>query len=90
MNPIWEAVQEAIESSLEHDTGIWLPDQFTLEIVDDAFQLLLKGLVHTATQKPLEPTLKRVTVQMYDKKITIRSDRDPEPWLPVLRSETLH
>lgn len=90
MNPIWEAIQEAVESSLEHDNGVFLPDRFTVEIEDEAFQLLLKGLVHTGTGTKLEPTLKRVSIEMYDRTITIRSDRDPEPWLPVLRSETLH
>lgn len=90
MNPIWEAIQESVEFSLESDTGVFLPDHFTVEIEDKAFQLLLKGLVYTSTGKPMDPSLKRVTIEMYDRKITVRSDRDPEPWLPVLRSETLH
>lgn len=90
MNPIYEAIQDAVISSLETDQAIWLPDEFTVTIEDAAFQILLKGLVYTQTGKKLEPTLKRVLLEIQGHRVTVRSDKDPEPWLPITREEGLH
>jgi len=88
VNWVYEIIQDVIVSSLE--TGPWLPDQFELTIQDRAFKILLKGLVVAGTSKKLDPKLKRVTMRIQEHYVTVRSDRDPEPWLPVTRSDTLH
>lgn len=90
MNPIYEAIQDAVISSLETDESVWLPDEFTVTIDDAAFQVLLKGLVYTQSGKRLEQTVKRVLLEIQGHQVTVRSDKDPEPWLPITREEALH
>lgn len=88
MNFVYEAIEDAIISSLE--SGPWLPDQFELTVDDAAFQLLIKSLKVTATGKPVSPDVKRVTLRIQERHVTVRSDRDPEPWLPITREEGLN
>lgn len=88
MNWIYDAIEGAIISSLE--SGPWLPDRFELTIEDVAFQHLIKSLKVTSTGKPVAPTVKRVTLRIQERHVTVRSDRDPEPWLPIVREEGLH
>ena len=90
MNPIYDAIQDSVISTLETDQGIWLPDEFTVTIEDAAFVILLKGLVSTETGKPMAPTLKRVVLEIQGHRVIVRSDKDPEPWLPITREEGLH
>ena len=88
MNWVYDAIQDATIASLE--AGPWLPDQFELTIDDEAFQLLIKSLKVVSTGKPVAPTVKRVTLRIQERHVTIRSDRDPEPWLPITREEGLN
>ena len=90
VNPIYAAIEDAVISSLETDNGVFLPDDFTVTIDDPAFQVLLKGLVFTNTQKPVPPTLKRILLEIQGRKVTVRSELDPEPWLPLPIAEALH
>lgn len=88
MNWVYEAIQDAIIASLE--AGPWLPERFELTVEDAAFVQLIKSLVYPATGKKVEPTVKRVTLCIQERYVTVRSDKDPEPWLPVAREDTLH
>lgn len=90
VNPIFEAIQDAMVASLETDESVWLPYEFSVTIDDAAFQVLLKGLVYTQTGKKLEPTLKRVLLEIQGYRVTVHSDKDPDPWLPMTREEGLH
>lgn len=89
-SPFYELIEDAIISTLESDTGAFLPDEFVVTIEDAAFVQLLRGLVSTTDQKPLPPTLKRVLLEIQERRVTVRSDKDPDPWLPITREEALH
>lgn len=89
-NPIFELIEDSILSVLETDTGAFLPDEFAVEIEDAAFVQLLKGLVYTTNQKPVPPTLKRVLLEIQDRKVTVRSDKDPEAWAVVPLESVIH
>jgi len=88
MNWIYESIQDAIIASLEE--GPWLPDEFELTIEDVAFRHLIKSLKVTATGKPVPADSVRVTLQIQGKRVLVRSDKDPEPFLPITREEGLH
>ena len=88
MNWIYDTIEDAIISSLEK--GPWLPDQFELTIEDVAFQHLIKSLKVTSTGKPVSSAVKRVTLRIQERHVTVRSDRDPEPWLPITREDGLN
>jgi hypothetical protein len=88
VNFVYEAIEDAIIASLE--SGPWLPARFELTIEDVAFQQLTKGLVIAGTSKRVDPKMKRVTLRIQERHVTIRSDRDPEPWLPITREDSLH
>lgn len=91
MNPIYETIQDAVIACLEQENeGIWLPDEFEIMIDDAAFQVLLKGLVMPVTRAPMDMKKKRVLLSIQGHRVTIRSDKDPEQWAIILRSEGLH
>jgi hypothetical protein len=88
MNWVYDAIEDAIISSLEN--GPWLPDRFELTIENAAFLQLIKSLKVTATGLPVASTVKRVTLRIQERYVTVRSDRDPEPWLPITREDGLN
>lgn len=89
-NPIYELIEDSVLSVLETDTGAFLPDEFTVTLEDTAFVQLLRGLVSTQTGKPLPPMLKRIVLEIQDRRITVRSDKDPDPWLPAPVESAIH
>ena len=100
-NPIYELIEDSVLSVLETDTGAFLPDEFTVTLlstagglalarVRHAFVQLLRGLVSTQTGKPLPPMLKRIVLEIQDRRITVRSDKDPDPWLPAPVESAIH
>lgn len=88
MNWVYDIVQDTIISSLE--TGPWLPGHFELTIQDEAFRVLIEGLVVAGTDEKVSPKVKRITMRIQEHRVTIRSDRDPEPWLPTNPEDVLH
>ena len=88
MNWVYDAIEDAIIASLE--AGPWLPYGFEVTIEDGAFIQLIKSLKSTSTGKKVEPTVKCVTLRIQERYVTVRSDRDPEPWLPITREEGLN
>lgn len=89
-NFIYDIIEDAIlESLIESEKGIWLPDSFEIELEDEAFQAFLKaGLLVEGKQVPL--TLKRVWVTVGETRVLVRSDKDPEQWAIVPFKECLH
>lgn len=80
MGEIFEAIQDGVISSLESETGHWLPTEFWITIDDPAFQKLVSELVLLDTNTPVPAATKRLTLYIQGHRVIVRSSLDPDPW----------
>lgn len=83
---IGEVIEDVLaEAIVEH--GVKLPKVITLTIDQEPFAALLR-------EHKVPPNLTRKTFSLkvmgVSYEVIVRSENDPEDWLPVLRSDTLH
>lgn len=95
MNPFYDIIEDTITEALEREETFWLlPDDFEISIPDDAFQAMLKaGLMYSAgtvVGQSVPKDTKCITLQILEHRVTVRSDEDPDRWLPILRSDAIH
>jgi hypothetical protein len=71
-NIVLELISDSILCSMELDLP--LPDEFTINLPDEALDLLKTGLVSTDTNLPLPKETKAVFISIQGKKVTVRAD----------------
>lgn len=82
-------IDEIIQNSVEESAleSPFLPLEFEVRIPDDAFALMQRERKEPPKSKRSVLKFKLDDLQYT---ITVRSDLDPDDWLPALRSDTLH
>lgn len=88
MNWVFQEIQTSIQESLADNP--WLPWEFTLTIDDTAFIALIGCMKYTKTGQRVPVGTKRILLTILDHKVTVRSELDPEPWMPMPLEEALH
>lgn len=83
---IEEIIEDVLCSTLVED-GKTLPRSFTVTIDQEPFAILARE-----RRVPPNQTRQVLTVQVMGVSyvVTVRSELDPDDWLPMLRSDTLH
>lgn len=87
-SPIYDIIEDTVIESLEG--GPWLPLRFSVVIDNIAFRAFANTLKVSSTGLRIPVTQMRLTVNIQGHTILVRSDKDPDPWMPMLHSETLN
>jgi hypothetical protein len=83
---IEDLIEDVVASTIVED-GVRLPRNFTVTIDQEPFAQLLRE-----RQVPPNQTRQTLTVKVMGVSyvITVRSELDPDDWLPMLFSDSLH
>lgn len=90
MNPYYAIIEDSLIEALERDSGIWLPEEFEVTVPDEEFKAFVAAGLAYPDKAPVPLTAKHITVKIQGYMVLVRSEADPDNWLPVLRSEALH
>ena len=87
-NWVLAEIRDAVIASKE--SCPWLPEEFGLELEDTAFVALITDLKSLKTGKRIPVGVKRISITVQEHRVTVRSDADPEPWLPATPESVLN